>query len=485
MKKLSLLMVLILILTVFSSCKTNSDNEEASPIPPVLLPNLSGPSGPSYDVRDEESHFETSIAAIPSYVDLNAIPDGYTLKDAANDGCVAFNDLHLVSGSDVWNAFLYSVKAGKPCTIRIAEYYSDDKLYLSDLSFGGASYSVETTEGTSESFLYLNHYTDSVPNNPKYSKVDRYILTNDKYLTYKQLEFSMLSSSSLNQIPQYTVYCNFIKVGDKTPTNFNVLTNGRYYAYDTFNATKTGWIWFEDNGTMYYQADKDSSIEEYNYTKTDNTIVATFGRNTIKINLLTDYSLEMEQTFFYYRENNDNISFNEAVFYADYMNNETFSSIGLPMNSSKAFISPHMAMSICYFGPYVILDNHLYIYPESGGFLLFEIKKGSIVLTDFENDSLSSRLKKGLVYTEHLLDSSVTQVPLPFENISDFSEKELLDMLKGFSQDSLHGTWGRPSGILSGFYGDIWILDSDKHLTVYYDPETKLVENVKFWENSK
>lgn len=182
------------------------------------MPNsLRDPQAPTYipvsaDVLDKENIPETSCLVVPDYVPLSEIPDNYTFEDAKKDGCVAFEGTSLVSGGDVWNGFLYAIRDGKAETVRIAKYYPDDNsMYLSDLTYNGVSYMITTDEGSVSEYKYLNHYIEDVTTNSAYSAAEYYILTNDKYVTYKQLELSLVSSSSLNWIEHHRVYTNFIK----------------------------------------------------------------------------------------------------------------------------------------------------------------------------------------------------------------------------------------------------------------------------------
>ncbi len=50
--------------------------------------------------------------------------------------------------------------------------------------------------------------------------------------------------------------------------------------------------------------------------------------------------------------------------------------------------------------------------------------------------------------------------------------------LIGYQRDQLHSVWGNPQGMLSGFWGDIWEVDDETNLIVYYDAEG-IIEYVK------
>ncbi len=50
-------------------------------------------------------------------------------------------------------------------------------------------------------------------------------------------------------------------------------------------------------------------------------------------------------------------------------------------------------------------------------------------------------------------------------NNTDSENNELI----GYQRDQLHSVWGNPQGMLSGFWGDIWEVDDQTNLVVYYD----------------
>ena len=72
----------------------------------------------------------------------------------------------------------------------------------------------------------------------------------------------------------------------------------------------------------------------------------------------------------------------------------------------------------------------------------------------------------------------ITDIPELVE-ITDFTQEQLEEKLIGLSQEEIYRSWGEPDGHLSGFWGEIWQLASEKskHVTVYYD-ENGIVEHV-------
>lgn len=57
---------------------------------------------------------------------------------------------------------------------------------------------------------------------------------------------------------------------------------------------------------------------------------------------------------------------------------------------------------------------------------------------------------------------------------SSNSALNLADSIKGTYQDEVHKTLGKPLSTLSGFWGDVYTLDNDTKIVVYYDKTGKV-----------
>lgn len=68
--------------------------------------------------------------------------------------------------------------------------------------------------------------------------------------------------------------------------------------------------------------------------------------------------------------------------------------------------------------------------------------------------------------------------------ISNYTQEQLDEKLLGLLQEELHNLWGEPDGMLSGLYGDIWVLDkeSGKEIIIYYDRDG-MAENIIIYNN--
>ena len=59
------------------------------------------------------------------------------------------------------------------------------------------------------------------------------------------------------------------------------------------------------------------------------------------------------------------------------------------------------------------------------------------------------------------------------DSVENFSK-----LIRGTHQDEIHRIFGDPSGMLSGFWGDVYRLDNGTKIIIYYD-ENGEVEHIK------
>lgn len=63
--------------------------------------------------------------------------------------------------------------------------------------------------------------------------------------------------------------------------------------------------------------------------------------------------------------------------------------------------------------------------------------------------------------------------------IAGYTQEQLDEKLIGRSQEELHSAWGKPDGMLSGFWGDIYhVPDGYESIILYYDADGT-VETIK------
>ncbi|MBQ7668524.1 MAG: hypothetical protein IJS47_04290 [Clostridia bacterium] len=59
------------------------------------------------------------------------------------------------------------------------------------------------------------------------------------------------------------------------------------------------------------------------------------------------------------------------------------------------------------------------------------------------------------------------------------SREEATEALKDKTEKEINNNWGKPDGMLSGFYGDIYVFN-DKQIVIYYDSDSKVTDVVVF-----
>jgi len=173
-----------------------------------------------------------------TYIPYAEIPGNYSLEDAKNDNLVVFEDGSITSGQAVWDTFIEITEQGKSNTVRLAFYYTlegqgitpaheqyeeikDDypHLFIQDLSFDGkiyTLYSIEDEKEHTSKYKYLKRFDETSPRaTATYSQAIRYVLVNDKEVTWEQIIHGMLSSRFGDWIDHKTVYSKYTRLPDK------------------------------------------------------------------------------------------------------------------------------------------------------------------------------------------------------------------------------------------------------------------------------
>ena len=145
-----------------------------------------------------------------AYIGFNDIPDGYTADDALADGCLLIDitqkpneygvnvaDTRRTGGYEYWLAFKSAAEANIDAFLRIA-YFIDGVGYYHDLYHTNGKYFMyELNEyGISggKEFKYLRRLDGIV--GPQRKEDCYYVLTDSLELTYRDIEWSYLSSST-------------------------------------------------------------------------------------------------------------------------------------------------------------------------------------------------------------------------------------------------------------------------------------------------
>lgn len=150
------------------------------------------------------------------------LPADEALARAKKEGVPVTEDLRCTAGKDVWDAFTACVAQKEPNQVLSAAYYAEVRaeeegvtpaaLYLTMLYYDGARFSVQTRNSTEQSpekeetYKYLLRFTGDAPAGALFDTYDEWILADDDTLTYEQIQHSMYSSDSADQIRFCTVF---------------------------------------------------------------------------------------------------------------------------------------------------------------------------------------------------------------------------------------------------------------------------------------
>ena len=61
------------------------------------------------------------------------------------------------------------------------------------------------------------------------------------------------------------------------------------------------------------------------------------------------------------------------------------------------------------------------------------------------------------------------------EQIASLSGEEATKVLKDRTEKEISDHWGEPDGMLSGFYGDIYVYN-DRQIVIYYDGDSRVTD---------
>lgn len=180
MKKFFLFMGVIVILLSLSGCSSVKTANEHEPILKL----------------DNEGN----------YIGFLKLPDDYTPDKALGDGCfVVAEDSEkggrpkLYGGKEHWDSFLDDSSKGEEAFLRVVTFLPEgifyDDLYYSDGYYHHFHHDRNTQSDAQKDrpYKYLRALTDKFGNPPKDSTM--YVLTDSLELTFKDVMWSMLSSS--------------------------------------------------------------------------------------------------------------------------------------------------------------------------------------------------------------------------------------------------------------------------------------------------
>ena len=163
---------------------------------------------------------ENTSGIVNDYIPYAEIPEDYSLESAKNDNLVVFENRDITSGQEAWDKFIDITEQGKSYAVRLAFYYTLDgqgitpaheqyeelkndypHLFIQDLIFNGRIYTLYFVEDGKEyrlNYKYLKRFVEA--------STIRYVLVNDKEVTWEQIGSSMLSPRFGAWIDHKTVY---------------------------------------------------------------------------------------------------------------------------------------------------------------------------------------------------------------------------------------------------------------------------------------
>lgn len=165
------------------------------------------------------------------------------LDMAMNSGYVIMEDGSVTSGKDKWISFYEKTAAGKSASVRLVKIYNLDRngcseelyeaakydypaLFFSELEYDGIKYIIrplhydgneysysylEGYDNPVQEWKYLMHYTGEPESSTAlFSTYDRYVLVNDDTVTWKDIEWGMISSQFGDYIPYEEVFNEYV-----------------------------------------------------------------------------------------------------------------------------------------------------------------------------------------------------------------------------------------------------------------------------------
>lgn len=139
-------------------------------------------------------HFE--LDSDGNYTGFKDLPVNYTAEQAKKDGCYVRVNSEAVGGEQLWENFIQDASNNKDASIRIVNIWEDKTYYLDLFYIDGyyRAFDSSSKDLHDYKFKYILTLEGMMPNASKSGTVT--ILTDDKDLTYKEVMWSFLSSTS-------------------------------------------------------------------------------------------------------------------------------------------------------------------------------------------------------------------------------------------------------------------------------------------------
>ena len=148
-----------------------------------------------------EEVVDTSEADSKIYAGFLNVPEEYTAKEAASDGCVVYKNVTLRNGKDKWEAFVAAIAEGKKSNVRIYQMFGiSGEYYLKDLYYTGNDYHYIISLNPKKydyTYKYMLDLMGTEANSV--AKIHYVVLTDDKKLTFEEVYKYMYGNKDNNQ----------------------------------------------------------------------------------------------------------------------------------------------------------------------------------------------------------------------------------------------------------------------------------------------
>lgn len=153
----------------------------------------------------------TVVVCLGNIWDLQREKARTLAEQEAREGSVVIENLHVLSGADIWADFYNAAQAGEPAQVRLVKSHvgvGEDSTYITDLAFDGETYAIA---GSQHTYRYLLCFPDvAAPSGARFSSATYYILANDNTVTLEEIARYELSSFEEEPLDVCGVYTEYV-----------------------------------------------------------------------------------------------------------------------------------------------------------------------------------------------------------------------------------------------------------------------------------
>ena len=132
-------------------------------------------------------------------------------EQVSREDSVVIENLHVLSGADIWTAFYETAQAGDPAQVRLVKSHvgaGEESTHILDLVFDGETYALAGSEHT---YRYLLCFPDvAARSGANFSSATYYILANDDTVTLEEIAWYEVSSFVEEPLDVCGVYTEYI-----------------------------------------------------------------------------------------------------------------------------------------------------------------------------------------------------------------------------------------------------------------------------------